>query len=83
MVESVEEVEKLPFGEEDKLAYLTQTTLSLDDVKEISDALIRRFPKIETSPSSSIYATTNWQMALRDIAENVQLVLVIGDPKKL
>jgi 4-hydroxy-3-methylbut-2-enyl diphosphate reductase len=82
VVESVEEVEKLPFGAEAKLAYLTQTTLSLDDVNEISQALIRRFPKIETLPSSSIcYATTNRQMALRDIAEKVHLILVIGDPK--
>jgi 4-hydroxy-3-methylbut-2-enyl diphosphate reductase len=82
VVESVDEVEKLPFSPGAKLAYLTQTTLSLDDVKEISDALIRRFPQIETLPSSSIcYATTNRQMALREIAEKVELVLVIGDLK--
>lgn len=82
VVETVEEVEQLPFGPEQKLAYLTQTTLSLDDVKEITEALQRRYPQIETLPSSSIcYATTNRQMALRQITEQAGLVLVVGDPK--
>jgi len=82
VVETVEEVESLPFGPEQKLSYLTQTTLSLDDVKEITEALLRRYPKIETLPSSSIcYATTNRQMALREITEQADLVLVVGDPK--
>jgi 4-hydroxy-3-methylbut-2-enyl diphosphate reductase len=82
VVESIEEVEKLLFASDAKLAYLTQTTLSLDDVKSISDALFRRFPNIETLPSSSIcFATTNRQMALADIVEKVELVLVVGDPQ--
>lgn len=82
IVETVEEVEQLPFGPDQKLAYLTQTTLSLDDVKEITDALLARYPQIETLPSSSIcYATTNRQMALREITEQADLVLVVGDPK--
>lgn len=82
VVETVEEVGELSFRPEQKLAYLTQTTLSLDDVKEIVEALQERYPQIETLPSSSIcYATTNRQMALRDIAEQADLVLVIGDPK--
>lgn len=82
IVETVEEVGKLPFGPDQKLAYLTQTTLSLDDVKEITETLMRRYPKIETLPSSSIcYATTNRQMALRQITEQADLVLVVGDPK--
>lgn len=82
VVETVEEVERLPFSAEQKLAYLTQTTLSLDDVKEITAALLRRFPHIETLPSSSIcYATTNRQMALQQITEQADLVLVVGDPK--
>ncbi len=82
VVETVEEVENLSFNPDQKLAYLTQTTLSLDDVKEITEALLRRYPKIETLPSSSIcYATTNRQMALRQITEEVDLVLVVGDPK--
>ena len=82
IVETAEEVEHLPFGPDQKLAYLTQTTLSLDDVKVITEALLTRYPKIETLPSSSIcYATTNRQMALRQITEQADLVLVIGDPK--
>lgn len=82
IVETPEEVEKLQFSHDQKLAYLTQTTLSLDDVKEITEALLKRYPKIETLPSSSIcYATTNRQMALRQITEQADLVLVVGDPK--
>lgn len=81
VVETVEEVEKLPFSNDQKLAYLTQTTLSLDDVREITEALLKRYPHIETLPSSSIcYATTNRQMALRQITEEADLVLVVGDP---
>jgi 4-hydroxy-3-methylbut-2-enyl diphosphate reductase len=82
VVESKEEVADLAFGEDDKLFYITQTTLSLDDVKEITDALIAKYPNITTLPSSSIcYATTNRQMALREITDQTDLVLVVGDPK--
>lgn len=82
IVETAADVEQLSFPKSQKLAYLTQTTLSLDDVAEIADALKQKFPHIETLPSSSIcYATTNRQMALRHIAEQVDLVLVVGDPK--
>lgn len=80
IIESVEDVEKLNFDEGQKLVYLTQTTLSLDDVKDIALALKEKFPQIETLPSSSIcYATTNRQMALRQITDEVQLVIVVGD----
>lgn len=82
IVETVEDVLRLSFGPEDRLVYLTQTTLSLDDVKDIAEALLNRFPQIETLPSSSIcYATTNRQMALREVAKDADLVLVVGDPK--
>lgn len=82
IVESVKDVEQLPFGHDIKLAYLTQTTLSLDDVKEITEALIAKYPKIETLPSSSIcYATTNRQLALSQITDETDLVLVVGDPQ--
>lgn len=82
IVESVDDVSKLEFGADEKLFYITQTTLSLDDVKEVTDALIARYPKIETLPSSSIcYATTNRQMALREITDQTDLVLVVGDPQ--
>ena len=81
IVENAEDVEKLNFSLDEKLFYTTQTTLSLDDVKAVTEALIRRFPQIITLPSSSIcYATTNRQMALREITDVVQLVLVVGDP---
>lgn len=81
VVESKEEVADLAFSQDDKLFYITQTTLSLDDVKEVTDALIAKYPKIITLPSSSIcYATTNRQMALREITDQTDLVLVVGDP---
>lgn len=82
IVESVEDIPGLAFKEGEKLFYITQTTLSLDDVKEITEALIAKYPSIETLPSSSIcYATTNRQMALREITDQTDLVLVVGDPK--
>lgn len=81
IIESVADVEKLTFPQEQRLFYTTQTTLSLDDVKEITDALKEKYPLIETLPSSSIcYATTNRQLALREITHSVDLVLVVGDP---
>jgi 4-hydroxy-3-methylbut-2-enyl diphosphate reductase len=81
VVESAEEVAALPFNADSKLFYITQTTLSLDDVKDITDALLTRYPQIVTLPSSSIcYATTNRQMALREITDQTDLVLVVGDP---
>jgi 4-hydroxy-3-methylbut-2-enyl diphosphate reductase len=82
IVESVEDVNLLHFSHTEKLFYITQTTLSLDDVKEITEALIAKYPHIETLPSSSIcYATTNRQMALREITDLTDLVLVVGDPQ--
>lgn len=82
IVESPADVDGLTFSKDEKLFYITQTTLSLDDVKEITEALIAKYPKIETLPSSSIcYATTNRQMALREITDVTDLVLVVGDPK--
>jgi len=82
IVECVNDVQKLNFQIDEKLFYITQTTLSLDDVKEITDALIEKYPNIETLPSSSIcYATTNRQMALREITDISDLVLVVGDPQ--
>lgn len=81
IVESVEDVTALSFSPEAKLFYITQTTLSLDDVKEITEALVAKYPHIETLPSSSIcYATTNRQLALREITDVTDLILVVGDP---
>lgn len=82
IVESVDDVARLSFRHTDKLFYITQTTLSLDDVREITEALMAKYPHIETLPSSSIcYATTNRQMALREITDQTDLILVVGDPK--
>ncbi len=82
IVESVDDVKRLTFSLEQKIFYLTQTTLSLDDVKDVANALIAKYPHIETLPSSSIcYATTNRQMALREITDEADLVLVVGDPQ--
>lgn len=82
IVESPDDVAGLSFSQDEKLFYITQTTLSLDDVKEITEALLAKYPKIETLPSSSIcYATTNRQMALREITDVTDLVLVVGDPQ--
>jgi 4-hydroxy-3-methylbut-2-enyl diphosphate reductase len=81
IVESVEDVAALTFEPNEKLFYITQTTLSLDDVREIAEALKAKYPTIETLPSSSIcYATTNRQLALREITDQTDLVLVVGDP---
>lgn len=81
IIESVEDVAKLPFSGSDKLFYITQTTLSLDDVKDITNALVLKYPQIETLPTSSIcYATTNRQLALKEITGEADLILVIGDP---
>lgn len=81
IIESVADVEKLTFPQEQRLFYTTQTTLSLDDVKDITEALKEKYPFIETLPSSSIcYATTNRQLALQEITHSVDLVLVVGDP---
>lgn len=82
IVESVEDVCSLSFAADQKLFYITQTTLSLDDVKEITEALKKKYPAIETLPSSSIcYATTNRQLALSEITDVTDLVLVVGDPQ--
>ncbi len=80
IIENVEDVKKLSFSKEDKLCYLTQTTLSLDEVKEIVEELEKRFPQIETLPSSSIcYATTNRQRALISVLDKIDSVIVVGD----
>lgn len=80
VVETVADVEALDYPLGTKLFYCTQTTLSLDDVREISEALLAKYPDIESLPTSSIcYATTNRQMAIADICPGADLILVIGD----
>eukprot|EP00916_Digyalum_oweni_P020188 GHVL01033696.1.p1 GENE.GHVL01033696.1~~GHVL01033696.1.p1 ORF type:complete len:710 (+),score=102.37 GHVL01033696.1:170-2299(+) len=80
VVETVEDVDRLSFTENDKLFYTSQTTLSMDDCKDIVERILERYPKIETIPSGSIcYATTNRQEALRNVVNQADLTLVVGD----
>lgn len=79
VVDSVEEVEQLQVPDPNKLAFLTQTTLSLYDTQEIVDKLKQRFPTIVGPASDDIcYATQNRQEAVEAMAKEVDLVLVVG-----
>ena len=79
LVETPEDAEKLSLPHYDKLAVLTQTTLSVDEVTQTLDVLKRRFPHLETPKKGDIcYATTNRQLAIREIAKQSDLVLVVG-----
>ncbi|MXO72750.1 4-hydroxy-3-methylbut-2-enyl diphosphate reductase [Alteraurantiacibacter buctensis] len=81
LVETVEDVATLPFDPGDTLSYLTQTTLSVDDTAQIIAALEARFPQIVAPKAEDIcYATSNRQAAVKDIAPQADLVLVIGAP---
>jgi len=79
VVEKPEDVAELPFTAEDKLAYITQTTLSIDDCKSIVDALVERYPNIEAPKKSDIcYATTNRQGAIKVVSKDADIVIVVG-----
>ena len=79
LVESVEDVERLQVKTPDSLAYVTQTTLSLDDAAAIIAALKRRFPSIAAPKKADIcYATQNRQDAVKFLAPQVDVVIVVG-----
>ena len=81
LVEDVNDVEKLAVRDETHLSYVTQTTLSMDDAARVIDALRTRFPAIEGPRKDDIcYATQNRQDAVRQLASQVDLVLVVGSP---
>ncbi len=81
LVETVEDVATLPFTPEDNLSFLSQTTLSVDDTAQIIAALQARFPNIVAPKAEDIcYATSNRQAAVKAIAPDSDLVLVIGAP---
>ena len=81
LVETVEDVADLDVRDPDSLAYVTQTTLSIDDTADIVTALQNRFPKIVGPHKEDIcYATTNRQMAVKAIAGKVDALLVVGAP---
>ena len=79
IVESVEDVGALEIPSDHRIAYLTQTTLSLDDASAIIAALRTKFPRIQNPPKEDIcYATTNRQTAVQTLASECDLVLVVG-----
>ncbi|MEN9773495.1 MAG: 4-hydroxy-3-methylbut-2-enyl diphosphate reductase [Pseudomonadota bacterium] len=79
LVETVEDVARLTVSQPDRLAYVTQTTLSVDDCREVIEALRRRFPAIAEPKKQDIcYATQNRQDAVKFMAPQCDLVLVIG-----
>ncbi|MDA2938508.1 4-hydroxy-3-methylbut-2-enyl diphosphate reductase [Acidobacteria bacterium AH-259-A15] len=79
LVSTIEDVEKLEVEDPEEMAYITQTTLSLEDTREIIEALRRKFPTIKGPPSQDIcYATQNRQMAVKDLARSSDLILVVG-----
>jgi 4-hydroxy-3-methylbut-2-en-1-yl diphosphate reductase len=79
VVESVEDVEKLNVANPNKLAFVTQTTLSVSDAEKIIGALKRKYPQIKSPPKDDIcYATTNRQNAVSLYAPDADIVLVIG-----
>jgi 4-hydroxy-3-methylbut-2-en-1-yl diphosphate reductase len=79
LVQSADEVDDLEIDDPEKVAFITQTTLSVDETNEIIDRLRTRFPKIVSPKSDDIcYATTNRQIAVKQLARECELVLVIG-----
>jgi len=79
LVESVEDAERISFPPGARLAYITQTTLSVDETREIVDVLRLRFPGIEGPAKEDIcYATSNRQWAVKELLAEVDLLLVIG-----
>ncbi|HVM84424.1 MAG TPA: 4-hydroxy-3-methylbut-2-enyl diphosphate reductase [Candidatus Binatia bacterium] len=81
LVETVTDAQQVEFKDPARLAYITQTTLSLDDTIGIIEVLRRRFPAIHGPRKEDIcYATTNRQSAVKSIAERCDLMLVIGAP---
>ncbi|MEQ1880067.1 MAG: 4-hydroxy-3-methylbut-2-enyl diphosphate reductase [Burkholderiales bacterium] len=81
LVESVADVESLKVAESRNLAFVTQTTLSVDDARAITDALRRRFPGIKGPKKDDIcYATQNRQDAVKSLAAQCDVVIVVGSP---
>ena len=79
LVSNTEDVFKLKVRNPNKLSYISQTTLSVDDTKVVIEALKKRFPSIEGPDVKDIcYATQNRQSAVRDLVDHVDLILVVG-----
>jgi 4-hydroxy-3-methylbut-2-enyl diphosphate reductase len=81
LVETPEDVENLAVKDSDKLSYVTQTTLSMDDASTVIAALKARFPNIQAPKSDDIcYATQNRQDAVKIMAKDCDLVIIVGSP---
>jgi 4-hydroxy-3-methylbut-2-enyl diphosphate reductase len=81
LVETVEDVAELQVQNPDRLGCVTQTTLSVDDTRDVMDALAKRFPQINLPKRDDIcYATQNRQDAVKELAEHADLILVVGAP---
>jgi 4-hydroxy-3-methylbut-2-en-1-yl diphosphate reductase len=81
VVSSPEQVATLQVPDPNRVAYLTQTTLSLDEARDIIEALKKKFPNIKGPHAQDIcYATENRQVAVKNVAEKADLVLVVGSP---
>ena len=79
LVETVDDADSVAVSDPEHVAFITQTTLSVDETAEIIERLRQRFPKIVSSKSEDIcYATTNRQIAVKQLARECDLVLVIG-----
>ena len=79
LVENIEDVKNLPIGKDQQVAYVTQTTLSVDDTKEIIDEIKTQFKNyLEPKKKDICYATTNRQDAVKDIAKNCDYFFVLG-----
>jgi 4-hydroxy-3-methylbut-2-en-1-yl diphosphate reductase len=79
LVGSPEDVSKLPFSPTEPLAYITQTTLSLDETREVITALRERYPNIMGPEKGDLcYATTNRQSAVRELCTQVDVLLIVG-----
>jgi 4-hydroxy-3-methylbut-2-enyl diphosphate reductase len=79
LIEHISDIDKLSFGENDLLAYVTQTTLSVDETQEITAALINKYPQIHAPKRQDIcYATQNRQDAVKAMIPKVDVVIVVG-----
>lgn len=79
LVEKLEDIQKLSFPDNERIAFVTQTTLSVDETKEIVDALIKKYPNIVQPRKQDIcYATQNRQDAVKFMAPQVEVVIVVG-----
>lgn len=79
LVETVEDIANVQVDDPNKVAVITQTTLSVDDTNEVIEAIKKRFPSVKFPPKEDIcYATTNRQTAVKSLAKEVDLILVIG-----